>query len=42
MILKGLGTFKSHISDTALSLRVDGQECRLNQSQLVYISMFRS
>ena len=34
MALTGLGTFKSHISNDAFSLRVSGKECRLVQLQL--------
>jgi len=34
MELKGLGTFKSHVSAQALSLRVGGRECELSQAQL--------
>lgn len=34
MPLTGLGTFKSHVSNTALTLRVSEHECKLAQAQL--------
>lgn len=34
MALKGLATFKSHIRDKAVSLRIDDQECQLAHTQL--------